>query len=534
MGDSRDLGVLCMDVRYLYMKRLTRIKIPDIVKINGRDRELLGETKGNTMVSCVYNLIIAEGVEQFKVEALPLEKTKELCEEALLTARKAGTIDDSFKLKPYQIEDMSKLLTRANNLNINKPGYGKTLETILWIKIILKKDFKVLIICPKSVIETWHSQLKKYWPDYLDCGTWWITNYHQLYNPEIFETARSFEWDLIVLDESHKIKKMTSKITDACFRLNSINRMCLTGTPIKNRPQDLAAQLKWLDVESITNFTDFQFAFCDMRRDNWGWHAKGLTKNKSMVSNLQDLLELYCTGGKEHDIGDVDNPKYIKVRLKMYPKVKTLYNKTVGEYNEELKKKVIDTKYLLDQGVKVTSAIEAAVRLQQLASNPQLFDEKLKNIKFEWIEDWLDGTDEKVVIFSKYAKTIDQLELFLKAKNIRYERVMAAQKPIMRQAAISRWNKTDTQVLMGTFGVLKEGVDGLQDNCRYEIFIDREWTASDNDQAEGRIWRTGQKRQPIFYILQCIGSIDIRIERVQLDKGHDAKELLDPVSDDEE
>ena len=40
--------------------------------------------------------------------------------------------------------------------------------------------------------------------------------------------------------------------------------------------------------------------------------------------------------------------------------------------------------------------------------------------------------------------------------------------------------------------------------------------------------------QPIFYILQAIGTIDIRIEKVQLDKGADAAELLNPVSEEEE
>ena len=516
------------------MKRLTKIEIPRSVKENSRERELLGDLKDNKMISCVYNLMIAGGKEQFEIKPLDIEKTKELCNTALQEARDAGTIDDSFQLKDYQIDDMSKLLARGNYLNINKPGYGKTIETILWIKIVLKKDFKVLILCPKSVIETWHAQLKKYWPDYINCGTWWITNYHQLYNKEIYETAISFEWDLVVVDESHKIKSMRSRITEACFSITANNRCGLTGTPVKNRPQDLAAQLKWIDLESITNFTDFQFAFCDMQRDQWGWQAKGLTKNKLMVSNLQDLLDIYCVGGKEHNIGSIDKPEYIKVRLKMDPKVKNLYIKTQGEYDELLKEKVIDTEYLMKHGVKVTSAIEAAIRLQQLASNPQLFDEKLKNVKFEWITDWIDGTDEKVVIFSKYAKTIDSLETYLKANKIKYERVQREQKPIMRQAAISRWNKTSTQVLIGTFGVLATGVDGLQENCRYVIFVDREWTASDNEQAEKRIWRTGQTRKPIFYILQCMGSIDVRIERTQLDKGHDARELLQRVTEDEE
>lgn len=122
----------------------------------------------------------------------------------------------------------------------------------------------------------------------------------------------------------------------------------------------------------------------------------------------------------------------------------------------------------------------------------------------------------------------------MKNKKIPCERVRKEQKPEMRQAAINRWNKSSIQVLLGTFGVLGTGVDGLQNNCRYVIFLDREWTASDNEQAEKRVWRTGQTRKPIFYILQCTGSIDVRIERTQLDKGHDAKELLNPVMEEDE
>lgn len=497
------------------MKRLQKIAIPKHLKENGRDRELIGDTISGLMTDCVYNSIVAGEYDDFKLPRVDLSKYN------LPTF-----------LKDYQRDDLSYALGMTNVFNINKPGYGKTLETIMWIKCVLKRNFKVLILCPKSVIGTWELQLKKYWPEYLTCGMWWITNYEQLYNNEVFMRAKAWCWDLIVLDESHKIKSMKSKINSAVFQLESIHRHCLTGTPIKNRPQDLAAQLKWLDPYSITNFTDFQFAFCDMQRDQWGWKAKGLTKDKAMINNLQKLLDMYCVGGKEHDIGDIDKPEYIKVKLKMDPKVKNLYKKTVGEYDTILKQKVIDTEYLIEHGVKVTSAIEAAIRLQQLASNPQLFDDKLKNVKFEWIEDWLEGTDEKVVIFSKYAQTIDSLEKFLKSKHIACERVRKEQKPEIRQAAINRWNKLNTQVLLGTFGVLGTGVDGLQSNCRYVIFIDREWTASDNEQAEKRVWRTGQTRKPIFYILQCIGSIDVRIERVQLDKGHDARELLEPVEED--
>lgn len=500
------------------MIRLNRIKIPIELKENGKNREILGDTKNDTMAECIYNLILRDGPEEYKFYPVSIDNFNKMIK----------SLDLPVSLKDYQIEDLLKSLGMPNVFNINKPGYGKTLETILWIRLILKKDFKVLILCPKSVISTWHEQLNKYWPNYLKAGTWWITNYEQLYNKDNFSTAMSFNWDLIVLDESHTIKSMKSKITDIVFKLRSEHRHCLTGTPIKNRPQDLAAQLKWLDPYSITCFTDFQFAFCDMIRDNWGWHPQGLTKNKAMIENLQNLLDLYCVGGQEHNIGSIQSPNYIKVKLKMDDKVKKLYNEVVGEYDKQLEARVIDTEKLLGEGIKVSSAIESAIRRQQLASNPQLFNPQLKNVKFEWIADWLEGTDEKVVIFSKYAQSIQALEIYLKGKKFKVSTVRREQSAQLRKNTIETWKRTN-QVLLGTFGVLGTGIDGLQECCNYVIFLDREWTASDNEQAEKRIYRTGQLKQPIIYILQCVGTIDVRIEQVQLDKGHDAKELLDPV-----
>jgi SNF2 family DNA or RNA helicase len=252
-----------------------------------------------------------------------------------------------------------------------------------------------------------------------------------------------------------------------------------------------------------------------------------------MVSNLQKLLDLYCIGGHEQVVANVDKPEFIKVRLRLDSKVKALYKKIEGEYDKELKQKVIDTGYLIEKGIKVSNQIEAAIRRQQLTSNCQLFDPNLRNVKFEWIEDWLRGTDEKVIIFSKFAKTIEALEKYLKDKRFAVSVVKRQQSAPLRKNAIEQWKK-HAQVLLGTFGVLGEGIDGLQEACRYAIFVDRDWTASTNEQAEKRVYRTGQTMQPIFYILQAIGTIDIRIEKVQLDKGADAAELLNPVSEEEE
>ena len=510
------------------MHRLSRIAIPRELYKDGRVKELLGQIRNNTIPQCVYNDIIIHG--SIERDRLPIEETKRILYGELFN----DLPKDYFK--DYQVNDLSKMFPMDVVFNINKPGYGKTLETIAWIKFNVahtaQKNPNILILCPKSVIETWHAQLRRYWPTYLEDCNWWITNYEQLHNKEKQAIAKGMAFHTIVLDESHKIKSMKSKITSIVFELEAEHKACLTGTPVKNRPQDLAAQLKWLDQYSITSFTDFQFTFCELQDNGFGKMPVGLTKNKALVNDLQLLLNYYCVGGKEHNASNITTPEYIKVRLKMDPKVKKLYSKVEGEYDKELQERIVDTQYLLDNGIKVSSAIESAIRRQQLASNPQLFNDKLVNVKFDWIMDWLDDTDEKVVIFSKFAKTIEQLDVLLKSKGYNVVTLKQSMSPALRQEAYNEF-KTKKQVLLTTFGLTKEGVDGLQQVCNYIIFIDREWTASDNEQAEKRIYRLGQTKQPIFYILQCIGTIDVRIEHVQLDKGHDAKELLDPVSDED-
>jgi superfamily II DNA or RNA helicase len=86
--------------------------------------------------------------------------------------------------------------------------------------------------------------------------------------PRLFAEGRASEFDLIILDESHEIRNgAKGKLEDApevvrnVFRLRELNpeafRLCLTGTPIANRPQDLWNQLEWLWPGRFGTFWQF-------------------------------------------------------------------------------------------------------------------------------------------------------------------------------------------------------------------------------------------------------------------------------------
>ena len=62
-------------------------------------------------------------------------------------------------------------------------------------------------------------------------------------------------------------------------------------------------------------------------------------------------------------------------------------------------------------------------------------------MKFEWILDWLDGTDEKVIIFSKFAKTIEQLDKLLRSKKYKVTTIQQKMSAAQRQLNYQNWKR---------------------------------------------------------------------------------------------
>ncbi|CUA71272.1 hypothetical protein RSOLAG22IIIB_09444 [Rhizoctonia solani] len=67
--------------------------------------------------------------------------------------------------------------------------------------------------------------------------------------PEATSPLQSVNWFRIVLDEAHSIKEPTTIGSRACCDLIADRRLCLTGTPVQNKLDDVYALLKFLRLE---------------------------------------------------------------------------------------------------------------------------------------------------------------------------------------------------------------------------------------------------------------------------------------------
>jgi SNF2 family DNA or RNA helicase len=62
----------------------------------------------------------------------------------------------------------------------------------------------------------------------------------------------------VILDEAHTVRNIKSKAYAGCIALQSIFRLCLTGTPLQNKPDDIHSLLSFLAVEPLADRSIFR------------------------------------------------------------------------------------------------------------------------------------------------------------------------------------------------------------------------------------------------------------------------------------
>lgn len=61
-------------------------------------------------------------------------------------------------------------------------------------------------------------------------------------------------WWRIVLDEAHFIKSRSSQTANAAFALISVNRWCLSGTPLQNRVGEFYSLIRFLRIDPMAHY----------------------------------------------------------------------------------------------------------------------------------------------------------------------------------------------------------------------------------------------------------------------------------------
>ena len=194
------------------------------------------------------------------------------------TQRRSG-----LKLLPHQEEAVrfaiNRLRTNRGAMFGDVMELGKTIEATVTANATM--PHRILVVCPASVLFTWRREIWK-WQTLglpvlliqasldttLNHGLvrwgvngWYIVNYDILGDyPEI---KSGKPWDLLIVDESHKLKNPEAIRTQHVFGSHAIapipaeKVLLLTGTPMVNYVHDMYTQLHCLDAAMWPSFEQF-------------------------------------------------------------------------------------------------------------------------------------------------------------------------------------------------------------------------------------------------------------------------------------
>lgn len=435
-------------------------------------------------------------------------------------AYKVDEVDDA-RLHAYQKLDVQKMCSLRECLNANPMGLGKTPETVVALR---RKNAKnILVVCPKIVRDQWVAQLKN-WGDY-DAKVYtsqkavpkgvWVVNYERLRGEKTRMKFKTFQWDAVVLDEAHKIKNRNSTQTKAMKDLPAKIRIALTGTPILRYVDDLWSILHFLNpYYSGSSYWDFVSYFCNIQKTPWGNKIIGLTEDKQRVAVLNTLMDTIAIRNSAVEVAHGRTSE--RVLLPMSKEQRELYRKE--------KQLLLDE---LPENLTIANGAVLTLRLMQATSWPGQFLEKVDGPKFEWVlETCRNNPEEKLVVFSVFGKTVIALTHYLNNNGIRAVCVHGGMKDTDKEYSATEFKSGLAQVIIGTIGAMGTGYDGLQKVSRLMVFLDRDWSPEIMAQAEARLDRMGQESPVHVCYLECQGSFDQYVGKINQTKAKDIREAL--------
>ena len=178
---------------------------------------------------------------------------------------------------PFQHTGIEWLIDHERGLLADQMGTGKTIQLCGLINAVDPET--VLVICPASAKDHWKRELEKW---VLLCphvgviygaerpkAKYVVVNYDVLHLHT--RALRSRYWDLVIVDEGHYVKDITSRRTKQVVGsrtippVNGKRVVVLTGTPIINRPVELYPVLRYLDGPSWPSYHDYGEQYCGGR-----------------------------------------------------------------------------------------------------------------------------------------------------------------------------------------------------------------------------------------------------------------------------
>lgn len=429
-------------------------------------------------------------------------------------------------------------------------GLGKTIEAGIILKefIVRKLATKILILTPATLKYQWQEEMRsKFDLDFTIANT--VEGYDNNLVIASIDTAKTEKhkeyltekyWDLIIIDEAHKLKNSSTQNYKLIKHINFERCLMLTATPLQNNIFELWALLDLLHPGFLGTKSKFTEKYIDDKEGLTVKNASDLQKKLSqiMIRNMRKDTNIKFVKRivKTHILNyDSDEMKFYSTVIafikKEYDEVKdtdktsidtsVLTEEELKKQAKEYQKKGLLTFSLIMLTRQITSSISTGI--EALKRYLETIEDDQKKIelqtvielgnqigidkKLEKLIKIIKTEKQKIIIFTTFIHTQKMLKMELALNGFSVVTFNGKMTPAEKEEKIKEF-KGDKQVLICT----DAGSEGR--NLQFAnimINYDLPWNPMRIEQRIGRIHRFGQKSDVTIHNLAVAGTIETYI-----------------------
>ncbi len=414
-------------------------------------------------------------------------------------------------LRSYQQEGYHWLAVRAaaglGACLADDMGLGKTIQLLALMLLRVHRGIS-LVVVPLSLISNWVEESARFTPGLrveryrsgkslppaTRCDVVLATYGEVVANPSVFVARR---WNVLALDEAQEIRNSQSRRARTLCSLTATARVCLTGTPVENRIDDLLSIMLFLNPELPLR------AGRNGNSVDWLADVRRLTAplilrrtRKGVLSELPPLTE-----------------KVYRVEL----------SSTERAIYEHYRAAVLSA----DSRSRV-HVLAALTRMRRLCCAPSLVQPdcrqpSTKLTAMSELAERLCGQGHRVLIFSQFTDVLDLAAPMLKNRGLRFLRMDGNTPPAEREKLVEQFQSGQASVFLLS---LKVGGIGLNLTAAdYVLLLDPWWNPAVEGQAAARSHRSGQQRP----VTLCRFIAADTLEERMLELQHTKKELAETL-----
>jgi len=459
------------------------------------------------------------------------------------------------QLKAYQLQGLEWLVSLYNN-NLNgiladEMGLGKTIQTIALIVHLIdnkKNPGPSLIIVPLSTLSNWASEFQRWAPSVIviqykglphirkilaqnmrnNQFNVVLTTYEYIMRDR--STLSHIPWNYLIMDEGHRMKNHHCKLTQILntYYSQGSHRLLLTGTPLQNNLSELWALLNFIlptIFKSSTTFTDwFNAPFATLPSEKVELNHE---ETLLIIRRLHKVLRPFLLRRLKKEV-ESQLPDKIEciIKCELSALQRCLYH--AMSKNRTL---IIE-----NQGKTARRALmNKIMQLRKICNHPFLFQEIEQRLaeSFGYSEGVINGPDlfrvsgkfelldrilpklkvtgHKVLLFCQMTTVMDLLECYFAYRNYSYLRLDGTTKADDRCELLKDFNNEQNNCFIFLLSTRAGGVGLNLQKADTVILFDSDWNPHQDQQAQDRAHRIGQKNEVRVLRLITVNTIEEKI-----------------------